>query len=201
MSADLESTSHLTDEELAAYLDRTLDARLLARFDAHLADCADCRADVIDVRALLEARTGLPVESQLARGRRAVTWLAAAGILTIAFLPLLRGGVRSRDQSPVVRAPSSAPSRIETIAPLDKQVLSSVVAFTWRSVEGASTYRLTVTDSSGAAVFNAMTSDTSVTPPADVEIRRGASYLWYVDGLTTDGRTLSSGIHSFLTHQ
>lgn len=199
MSADLESTSHLTDEELAAYLDRTLDARLLARFDAHMAECADCRADLVEVRSLLEARNALSVPSQIARGRRAVTWLAAAGILTIAFLPLLRRGAPSGDELPAVRAPSSAPSRIEIVAPPNGQVPPFGVVFTWRSVEGASTYRLTVTDSAGASLFNTVTPDTSVTAPASIEIRRGGSYLWYVDGLTSDGRTVSSGIHSFST--
>ena len=201
MRADLDSKSHLTDEDLAAYLDRNLDATSLARFDTHMARCAECRADFVEARSLLESTDALSVSSRLVLGRRAVIWLAAAGILTIAFLPLLRREGRLGEGSKAVRAPSSAPLRIEIVAPPERQVASSAVVFTWRSVEGASTYRVTVADSAGSALFNTVTSDTSVTPPAGVEIRRGGTYLWYVDGLTSDGRTVGSGIHSFSTQR
>jgi|SRR5690348_603429 len=203
MTVNVNSTSHLTSDELAGYLDRRLDAPSLARLEAHMAECAECRAEVVDVSALLESARGVAAPARTVRvtRRTALTWLAAAGVVAIACLPLLQRAVRSVDDSSRVRAAKATPARIEIVGPREGLVSALAVVFTWRPVEGTSTYRLTLTDSSGTALFNAVTSDTSVAPPADVAIRRGSSYLWYVDGLTSDGRTLSSGVHSFSTQR
>jgi hypothetical protein len=92
-----------------------------------------------------------------------------------------------------------ARSSIDVLAPRDRPVDAAAIVFSWRPVEGASTYRLTVTDSSGAPLFTTATSDTTAAPPAGTTLRRGSSYLWYVDGLTSDGHTVSSGVRSFTT--
>jgi hypothetical protein len=71
--------------------------------------------------------------------------------------------------------------------------------FTWRAVEGAGTYRITITDSAGTPVFTATTTDTSIVPPSSQPLAHGGSYLWYVDALRNDGTTWSTGVQSFTT--
>lgn len=116
----------------------------------------------------------------------------------MAVLPVLHRLVQTGEQSPI-RASRPAAASVEVIAPPATAVDVVSVLFAWRPVEGASTYRLTVTDSSGALVLTKVTSDTTIVAPPSASFHRGSSYLWYVDCLTTTGRTVSSGIRSFST--
>jgi hypothetical protein len=152
MSNNPDSISHITSEDLAAYLDRRLEATVSARLERHLADCAECRADLVDARSLLESMDASPAPPQIVRPRRARIWVAAAAVLIIAILPLAQRVVQPRG-SPALRATPMARSSIDVLAPRDRPVDAAAIVFSWRPVEGASTYRLTVTDSSGAPLF------------------------------------------------
>jgi hypothetical protein len=195
------SPSHVTSEELAAYLDRRLDAISSAALERHLADCADCRADLVDARSLLQSTAASPALLRTARPPRARIWVAAAAVLIIAILPLAQRAMQPRDSTPTVRTTRMARNGIDVLAPREHSVEAATIVFAWRPVEGASTYRLTVTDSSGTPLFTTATTDTSAAPPAGTVFRRGSAYLWYVDGLTTDGQTMSSGVRSFTTQR
>lgn len=199
MTAHSSSESHVTSEELAAYLDRTLDDTACARLEAHMAHCAACRADLVEARSLLGATSALPTRRRIGGDRRRRTWLAAAGILTIASLPLLQRAAHSSGNAPSLRAAQTREAKIAIIAPREKTVDAAAIVFVWRPVEGASTYRVTVTDSSGTPVFATATVDTTATPPAGVVLHRASSYLWYVDGLTSEGRAVTSGVRAFTT--
>lgn len=199
MSNNPDSRSHITSEDLAAYLDRRLQPTVSARLERHLADCAACRADLVDARSLLESTDASLAPRQVLRPRRARIWVAAAAVLTIAILPLAQRVVQPSGNSPPTRATQRARPSIDVLAPRDQAVDAAAVVFSWRPVEGASTYRLTLTDSSGTPLFTMATTDTSTAPPAGTILRRGSSYLWYVDGLTSDGHTMSSGVRSFST--
>jgi len=198
MSDDFASAPHLTSEELAAYLDRRVDAASQARIDAHLAFCPACRAELVEARLLVDSASIEHARSRGARAPHPRVWLAAAGIIAIALLPLARIVVRSRDVSVSERAAKPAPAAIEVLSPPNLAVDRAAVVFAWRPVVGASTYRLTVTDSSGAPLLTVVTKDT-VHAARAIDLHRGGSYLWYVDGLTSDGRAVTSGIQSFST--
>ena len=187
---------HLTSEELAAYIDGRLEPAQSARVESHMADCADCRADLVATRPLL-AEASL----RMHRGRswRGAAWLAAAAVIAIAFVPLLQHAIGSRGNNPQVRATQTSRAAIEIVSPRSASVDAESVVFAWRPVAGASTYRLTLTDSSGEPLFNGSTAETTFTGAARAKLHRGSSYLWYVDALASDGRTVSSGIRSFTT--
>jgi hypothetical protein len=198
MSDNFGAVSHISSEELAAYLDGRLDGAVQARVEDHLADCAACRSELVEARAVLALPGVGSARSRRARAPRPWAWLAAAGIVAIAALPLMRQTVSSHDSSSPERTAQSTRPTIEVVSPPTQQVDVASLVFAWRPVAGASMYRLTVTDSSGTPLLTVVTSDTAHTA-ADVALRRGGSYLWYVDGLTSDGRTVTSGIQSFST--
>jgi len=199
MSADSTLESHITSEELAAYLDRRLEASSSARIENHMADCGECRADLVEARSLLATTNASAFSLPAGRASRTRVWFAAAGIVALACLPLLRWAVPSPGVTPSLRAAPTFKPRVEVIAPDNRLVDAAAVVFIWRSVEQASTYRLTLTDSSATPLFTMVTTDTAATTPAGIQLRRGASYLWYVDALTSDGHTLSSGIRLLST--
>jgi hypothetical protein len=187
------SESHITSEELGAYIDGRLDQTRSARLESHMADCADCRADLIDVRALLATA---PQASSRSRRR---AWLVAAGIIAIVSVPPALLLVPSRADSPAIRATQTTRATIEIVSPLQSPIDLASVVFVWRPVADATTYRLTVTDSSGAPVFTRVAAETTLTFAGASELHRGTSYLWYVDGITSNGLTVTSGIRSFAT--
>lgn len=198
MSDDSGTAAHITSGELAAYLDGRLQATARGQLERHLADCAECRAELVEARSLLDSANVHSARSRAVRVRHPGAWLAVAGIVAIAFLPLVRQVVRSRDVSSAERAARPAQAAIEVLSPLNQRVDVAAAVFVWRPVAGASTYRLTVTDSSGTPLLTVVTSDT-VHIGSDIALHRGGSYLWYVDGLTNDGRAVTSGIQSFST--
>jgi anti-sigma factor RsiW len=194
MSADSASQSHLSNEELAAYLDRRLDAATMARVESHMANCRDCRADLVEVRALLAPEVTGASARRISRFAGPRPWLAAA-IVLIALAPLIHRAVRSRGDADRVRASLSRPA-VEVIAPRRYSGGAPGLVFTWRAVAGASAYRLTIADSAGVPLVTRMTSDTTSAVPLGDRIQLGHAYLWYVDCLTRDGRTVSSGIRA-----
>ncbi|HEY2855584.1 MAG TPA: zf-HC2 domain-containing protein [Gemmatimonadaceae bacterium] len=199
MSTDSASLPHLTSEELAAYLDDRLDSRSIARLESHLSDCRECRAELVATRALVESSIATTDRRLTAPAIRARTWLAAAAVIAITVLPLIGRSLHSRSDTAPVRATPERPPAIAVLAPDNRSADAARVTFVWRPVESARTCRLTVTDSAGAPLFTVATSDTVVSPPANGHLERGTSYLWYLDCLTSDGVTVSSGIRSFAT--
>lgn len=190
---------HITSEELAAYLDGRLDSSSATRLEHHMADCAECRTELVDARALLATA---PATDKSMRPRRRMlgrVGLAAAALLLFAAVPLMRRVTAPDRAAPVLRDARASQTRIDVISPGNESVNPTAVFFIWRPVEGATTYRLTVTDSSGTPLFTRSTTDTTTTAPSEVSIVRGHSYLWYVDALRNDGLTSSSGIRSFST--
>ena len=89
----VEQRRHPEAERLAEYADGVLDAESRAEVDQHLADCADCRAVVMETMAFLESNPAIPASAapkvvpfRLRRWVRSVTvGLAAAAALVLAI--------------------------------------------------------------------------------------------------------------------
>ncbi|HEY2377883.1 MAG TPA: zf-HC2 domain-containing protein [Gemmatimonadaceae bacterium] len=202
MSTDSGSLPHVSNEDLAAYLDGTLDQERRAIVESHLADCDRCRWDMLDVRGLL---ADLPATEQAPRRtprrRRSAAWIAtgavAAGIIFSAAL--LR--MPARDQArPSVERGAAVIDRIAVVTPAADRVVDGPNAvFVWRAIEGGGTYRLTIMDSAGARLWTTSTRDTTTSIPIKPPFARGRNYLWYVDALASDGHTVTSGARSFST--
>ena len=54
---------HLTEEQLNKYLDNSLDAPELARMQAHLSDCPNCRERLASLQAIFQALAAMPEET------------------------------------------------------------------------------------------------------------------------------------------
>ena len=64
-------------------------------------------------------------------------------------------------------------------------------------MDGAVTYRLTVTRGDGAAVWSYSGVDTVAALPDSIVLRPGQRYLWVADALLSDGTTRSTGLREF----
>lgn len=163
---------HLTVEQVARYVDRTALPDERAGVVAHLADCAECRREVVEVRRTLNH------SSAAARWwKLAVPAAAAAAVL---FLLGRSPERRPGDAGGEYRDPTTADSS----APLPRAPIGSAslpVDLVWSSVAGAGEYRVTVFDSEGTIVFRAPTGDTALTLPDTARLQVGATYFWRVE--------------------
>lgn len=190
----MSSATHLTSEEVAAYLDNTHSEAECARVKSHLADCDVCREEIVSVSKLLE---GAP------RSRRrfiALPAIAAAAVLVVFLarpsfdseLPS-SGQVRGRD-APFA---SEGVSGVRAIAPIGQQADAGGIVFVWHPALPGATYRFTLTDDRGGKIWVGSTNDTTLAIPNDASLLKNGSYHWYVDVLQPDGSSATTGITSF----
>lgn len=182
---------HLENGRLAAYIDHRLPADERAEVEAHLADCAACRAEVVAVGRLRRSLT------------RRSPWVVAAPVAAAAvlvFVLLGRPSPPATGTDPVVRGGSESVPEVVVVTPSETTTLDPRSAsFVWHPVASGVSYRFVVTDSSGGSVWNAITGDTIARLPAGVHLAPGGRYYWYVDALLADGRSVTSGAREFRT--
>ena len=196
------SDPHLSDQVLAAYLDRALSAAEHSAVDAHLASCRACRDELIALTPFIRrppvvSRTwfklGVPVAA-LAAAAIAFTMLGPA---RIAPAPGTPPGERMRESTLVGAAGGRA---VAIVAPAEADTVQpDAVRFAWRSASPSATYLLRLVDESSSVRWTVDTADTTVTLPDSVRLQRGRSYHWWVDALTADGRSSSTGVRRFRT--
>jgi len=181
--------SHLTDEEVAGYIDRSLTAPERDEVDGHLASCAECRAEV---RAAAQIVRDQGRRAMCIRG--SVLAAAAAAVALIVTNPFAQDETRN----PTLRgpdAPLDVGDRLVTVvSPAEgASVQRTGLTFVWRPVEADARYRFTLTNVLGDDIWSADTRDTALMVPADVSLEPGERYLWYVDALLLDGRSVTTG--------
>ena len=182
---------HLALETIAAYADGVLDAGERVAADRHLARCVDCRRELALVADLVAT-------APAARRRR--TWpVVAAGLAAaaVAFVLLPRAPVPPPMRG-TERAAAPNASSVEIVAPAANGLTGSA-GIVWRSVEPGATYRVTVTDTTGATRWSTQTSDTSAVVPDSVRLDADSRYYLYLDALRSDGWSVQSGPRVFRT--
>lgn len=181
-------SAHVSPDTIAAYAEGRASAPVRDTVERHLAECAECRRDVALVVRL--------------RRRSVRRWaLPAASVAAAAVLVVMVSRGWSPDQTlpePGVRATPGAGSALAVVSP-DSVIDAGTSAFTWRPAPGAARYAFTLATPDGRPIFTTETADTSLALPPAVTLEPGRSYLWFVDALTTDGRTATSGLQSLRT--
>jgi anti-sigma factor RsiW len=186
---------HIASAELARFIDGILTPTARQAVVAHLAECADCRHEVVELREALAA--SMPRTRPRARWTSGV--LAAAAVLLIAVLvtrPVSRNAA-------VVRAElgEASDGQVSIIAslPAENQTLErEAVRFAWRRAGADATYLLTVQDTTGRVVWSTQLADTSATPPRTAPLVGGQRYFWSVDARLGDGQSRKGGVSTFL---
>jgi hypothetical protein len=189
MNSRASEDDHMTDLELAAYLDGSLGKADQSRVEDHLASCAECRNHVVSAKALL-GRT--QPRSRPVFGVAAA--LAAAAVVAF-LLANPRSLQRQRPDTSLIRAESSH-SGLTAYTP-SGQIPRSNLSFVWGAAPAATAYRLTVTDDGGATIWSVSAVDTTATMPDAIRVVPGKQYYWVVDALAADGSTVSTGLRNF----
>lgn len=188
---------HPETREIAAYLDDRLAGADKARLQAHLAECPECRAEMIELVELME------VHEKGGRRRWTVPALLAAAAAAAVILLVAVPAVRESSETPSTfrgaeeAAVREAVREIAVVSPSeDRPVERAGLAFAWEPVGEDASYRVTVTDSAGVPVWTAETDGTRVAPSEEAGLDPGGTYLWYVDAVLADGTTATTGIRA-----
>jgi hypothetical protein len=179
--------THLSETELAAFLDGGLTPPERHRVAAHIDLCETCRRELVDVGRAIEHRGARTREAPVSPSRR--WWIpaaAAAGIAAILLVP--RVATRPPATVGETRASRVADSegqrRIDAISPADDVAIPAAqIVFMWHAV-GADVYRVFLLSESGGPIWETETTDTSATLPATVSLTAGGAYFWRVDAVT-----------------
>lgn len=188
MSAPEMTASHLEAGRISAYVDSTLDPSLRPELEAHLADCARCRREVVEVSRLVRTLPRRPSWQIIGPIAAAAVLLIAVGVWQLgpdqaSNGPVLRESAITTALAPVPVAPVGQVARADSIS--------------WTSVPGADRYRLTLFDVGGAVVWETEGADTTSIVPAAVRLEQGQSYFWKVEARTGFDRWVDSDLIEF----
>jgi hypothetical protein len=182
------ANGHVTDLEMAAYLDRRLSTADRSRIEDHLARCAECRQHILGSQQVIE-RTRRP--------RRLVVGGTLAAAALAVFLIVRPKSERADEQSPsgLLRGTSDATTLV-AYGPTGSVPLAGL-RFVWGATPNVASYRLTVSRTDAAPVWSGSATDTTAILPRSVVLREGDRYYWIADALLTDGTTRSTGLREF----
>lgn len=184
--------THLDSDIVAAYAERRLNAAERANAETHLAGCAQCRADLADVTGLVSSarrrKRLLTMAPVLAAAILAVVVVTRLPVDPVSVQALRPGNDADRDRLNSLEALLPAPGAT---------VPRHGLRFAWQSDGPDAVYEITVADSSGLALWNARTTDTSIALPDSVRLSPGGTVHWWVDVLLPDGRVASTGVRDF----
>ena len=195
MKTDELGNGHLNEDQVAGYLDRSLSAGQRELVEGHLADCPECREEIKIAAGLIRS------------GRQLKIWYWGSSIAAAAAVILLVAGpfLRSEPGAPTLRGISGPDAGVRAISAVAPQSGASVnrenLKFVWASIEPDINYRFTLTDLLGEEIWQADIADTAVVLPSDITLVPGESYVWLVDALLLDGRSVTTGSQSFVLNR
>jgi hypothetical protein len=186
------SERHVSADEVVAYLDGAISQEERGRIQAHLAACADCRAEVRDVRAVVRALPGV-------RPVRRPFWIPAAAAAAAAAVVLV--WLRPPSARTAIGDEHRNGSVTTTVAPRQVAPAGAVAAvdkLVWSSAPGADAYRVRLFDANGTVLWEEQTIDTVAPLPASIALRASTSYYWKVEARTGFDRWAASDLIEFV---
>jgi hypothetical protein len=180
-------TEHLDTISLARYLGGAANSAERARWESHLADCPDCREELVEAHRIVTAAPG--------RRRSALVPLAAAA----AVLLVVWSGTIGREQlGYVTRDPHSSSTLAlapRPVAPLG--AVSGADRLLWNRVANATRYRVTLFTGDGRSVWQTTTPDTLAALPGTIHLATAVPYYWQVKAEIGFGRWVESELVAF----
>jgi anti-sigma factor RsiW len=183
---------HLSATEIASFIDATLSPDARATAESHLSECPRCREELT---SCLRLASTVPGQRRWRTSGPLIGAVAAAILVVAVIVPNLR---RQRPEAIRERTSPLTPARTVVIAPRgDATVDGRNLRFVWHAQTDAVSYRVAMSDSTGAPVWSQDVSDTVAIPPASVSRRPGMRYYWRVDVLHADGSSDALGTTAF----
>lgn len=177
---------HLEPAEIAAYVDRASgDSR--AYVESHLAECAECRAELVDAARLVAT---LPRR----RTMRPHIWIPAAAAAAVLLMFVWPRTIR---EPSVQHREAAVTATVSPRAVSPVGIVDSATTLRWSSVPRSDRYQIRLFDSDGSVLWERETSDSSAAIPTSVRLQSGRSYYWKVEAHTGFNRSAASELAEF----
>jgi len=186
MTDSTDRPNHLTDSEMARYLDRRVSLEERDRIEDHLASCAECREHALGTQQVLRR----------ARRPRMVAAGSALAAAAVVLIWIARVEPISEPSVPQVRGVALGNAGLTAYGPTG-DARREGLRFVWGSAPDVVSYRLSLTSADGAQLWSQSGVDTVASLPRSVGLRIGQRYLWVADAVTNDGSTRSTGLREF----
>lgn len=190
--------AHLTSNDVAAYLGPRLAQDDRRRVEAHLALCSECRAEVREVRSMLQSAPS----ARRSRAPAIALLGAAAAALLLLVTPwsaLRRPGTATSGigaERSVL--PDAGRDSVQIVAPaLDESVAPRSLRLVWRRGSRDAQFTVTLLNAQGDIRWSTTTRDSSVVVPDSVALASEATWVVYVDALRSDGTSARSSPRTF----
>ncbi len=202
--------SHCSAEDVAAYVDGTLEESARPQIIGHLATCAICRSEAQEVRQMLRRYDAQSRAPRRGLGTRAWWVLGSAAAATVLIsLGRLASGRETESERSVAGPLASDLQR--PVGSMDAQSTPLRVTVDrgspaaqgtgqprritlhWSGDSLATQYAFTLYDEQGGLVQQERLADT-VWQLDVARLAKGRSYFWSVDAMRRDGRVRSSGM-------
>src|SRR6185503_16225931 len=180
-------SDHVDPHEVVGYIEATLPPAERARVEAHLSVCEDCTSELVAVSRLRRRAPRLALRLGLVA--------AAAAVAAVVLLGPRPGRPPAVGELPV--RGDGAPTAVGIVAPAEEATLREAPVFTWRTLPGATAYRISISRADGDSLWAATVSDTTVRLPVGAVLPSRDPYYWYVDVLLPDGRSIAGTAHQF----
>jgi anti-sigma factor RsiW len=179
---------HLDSNEIAAYVDGSIDGEERFSIQAHLAACAECRAEVAEVSRIVRT-------APAARRLPSRIWIptAAAAVFALLWLGPRAGRERAEPELREEAVTMTVPPRPITPA----GTVDTVRALVWSSVPYANSYRVRLFDADGTVLWEREAADTVVPIPDSIALRAELLYYWRVEAYTGFDRRAASDLVEF----
>lgn len=173
-------------DQVAAFVDHRLQGTERAAVESHLAECADCRAEVVEVERLVGG-----VRRHRARSLVIGGLAVAAGLMLVVSTVRHRGAGSDDGNLRGIGAAAIVP-----VGP-SGGVSRAGLTLTWHGTGSGARYKVTLSNAAGTTLWSTDTPNTTVAIPDTIDLPAGAEYHWIVDALLPQGTTRTSGQQSF----
>src|SRR4029079_18043893 len=124
---------HLTEADLAGFLDNDVSSDERRRIETHVDECADCRRELVALSQIVHAE---PTSVSLASRRRRRTWISASAVaaagIALVVLPRLTPDSSVPGAPATRRLPEEdGRSRLDIVSPVDGPIAAGRLVFTW----------------------------------------------------------------------
>ena len=193
---ELNGLVHLSETEVAGYLDHDLSGDERRRVETHIDQCATCRREVV---ALLPITQPDQPHQRAHHPKRWWIPAAAAAVFVALTIPRLTRNAPDPDIRQRARPVSDAGgrSRLAIVTPADDATVAGRVVFAWRSAD-ADVYRVSLLTENGDPVWTSETGDTTVALPDSVRLQASQAYFWRVEAIG-NGIAATTGVHRLQT--
>ena len=206
------------EEQIAAYVDGTIEPEAREPLELHLADCDACIAlvgllsrqrDTVDFEPVPEltiARARKLVNPSAGDGqprrwpRYAPHWAAAAtvilslsAVIHLAQLQGPGGEAQTRPAERTTRGISASTSALQVLYPSAGMTVDPrQLVFRWEAIPGSRYYEVRIVTEAGDVITEQRVMDTEWRPPGDLNLSPGVEYFVHVDAYPSEAKTIGS---------